>query len=118
MTDRQPHVRTETRTVYVFGKSSRRMTKAKAYRDAARAIVMKECNCDHGCEADGYAQTRCRFHTDCACDGNDAYGYTLCHWHMKLPRHKRGSVGRGGVYYVTVRDRLARFLRFVDAGLA
>lgn len=36
-----------------------------------------------------------------------------CRWHLKLPEHKRVAVGKH-VYYVLVRDRLARFLGLVD----
>jgi len=113
---KQPHVRVEMRKVYVFAKNSVRTTKRAAYLGAARARVRDACSCSYETET-GFSVT-CRFHADCTCEpvqtAPDDFGPGYCNWHLKIPEHKRDRVGPH-VYYVLVRDRLARFLAFVDS---
>lgn len=102
------HVRTEMRRVWISARGAR-LTKHAAYVAAAKHLIALKCECEHGeqCIPDGHP---------CTC--NDV----VCRFHEKhtrfvsdFPNVEPKEVDDGMVYYVRVRDRLVRFLKFVDA---
>lgn len=98
------HVRVETRRVYVSARGAK-LTKRAAYNDAAKALIMAECDCFNGqycypgmeCDCD---KQRCRFCAPC-CNARDADAGC---------DHKESTP-----YYARVHPRLVRFLKYVDA---
>lgn len=110
----RPHVRVEMRKVYVFGKSAFRRTRGEAYKQAARRVMRAACKCDHGCEADGYADVTCRFHVECECKSTNEGDVIECAMHKRLPRDKRSTMFP---YWLLVCLRLQRFMAFVDSRL-
>jgi hypothetical protein len=98
MSARKPHVRVETRTVYVTSRGSR-FHKRAAYVLAAKAMIAANCDCDYN------NGPRCRFHVPCCDDRNGPTGEG-CDCKNRLP------------HYMRVKARLARYLAFVDQRLA
>lgn len=98
MTARKPHVRVETRTVYVSPRGAR-FSKRAAYVLAAKSLIARNCECNDE------LGTRCRFHAWCCADRDGPYGEG-CGCEFRLP------------YYMRVKPRLARFLAFVDQRMA
>jgi len=120
----EPHVTATTRTVYRGTRAARdkwKLTRHAAYVAVAKGMIAARCKamndviteswlaqCDaaevwvegpHTCgaELNGKVAYRCRYHT-------------VYEW-----RAPDDPVGGGMEYYAKVRDRLTRFLKFVDA---
>lgn len=102
MTNRKPHVRTETRLVYVSPRGSR-FSKKAAYVLAAKVMIAANCECESEPEV-GFLGV-CRFHKPCCDDRSGRYGEG-CDCRFRLP------------YYMKIKPRLARFLAFVDRKMA
>jgi len=94
-----PHVRVETRRVFVSPRGAR-LTKHAAYVHAAKALIAAKCQCESEPEVNYHAT--CRFHEPCCTDREGNYGQGCGHEHY-MP------------HYVRVRRRLIGFLKFIDA---
>lgn len=82
-----PHVRVETREVYVSARGAR-LTKRAAYNAAANALIGEVCDC---------ATAECGAQPGCRCQ------HETCRFHED-----------DGTLYDRVHPRLVRFLKFVD----
>ncbi len=108
----QPHVRVETRKVYISARGPK-LTRHSAYMGAAKKLIADKCTVLTDAERkrlDAFDPER--FHgTSCEKDGD-----WQCRFHEQTEVYVEDELnGNSMVHYCRVLTRLTRFLKFVDS---